>query len=50
MAALGGPIGLAILAVTGLIAAIKLYDKYNGETIRLESLKKNTDTGNRRSL
>jgi len=40
MAALGGPIGLAILAVTGLIAAIKLYDKYNGETIRLESLKK----------
>jgi len=39
MAALGGPIGLAILAVTGLIAAIKLYDKYNAESARLDSLK-----------
>ena len=38
MAALGGPIGLAILAVTGLIAAIKLYDKYSAESMRLESL------------
>lgn len=38
--ALGGPLGLTIMAVTGLIAAIKLYDKHNAETVRIEKLRK----------
>jgi TP901 family phage tail tape measure protein len=33
------PIGLIITAITALIGAIKLYDKYNAESIRLEKLK-----------
>lgn len=33
------PIGLVIAAVTALITAIKLYDKYNKETIRIEEIK-----------
>lgn len=37
--ALGGPLGLAILSVTGLVAAIKLYDERNAESIRLDEFK-----------
>lgn len=37
--ALGGPLGLAIMAITGLAAGIKLYDKYNAESLRLEAVK-----------
>lgn len=40
LTALGGPLGIAILAITGIVAAIKLYDKNSAETIRLEKLKK----------
>jgi TP901 family phage tail tape measure protein len=39
MALIGGPIGMVILGITGLIAAIKLYDKYNAESMRLEAVK-----------
>jgi hypothetical protein len=34
------PIGLIIMGITALITAIKLYDKYNAESIRLEKEKK----------
>jgi TP901 family phage tail tape measure protein len=37
--ALGGPLGLAVMGVTGLIAAIKLYDQRNSESLRLEAVK-----------
>lgn len=39
LVALGGPLGIAILALTGIVAAIKLYDKHSAETVRLEALK-----------
>lgn len=39
MAALGGPIGVVIMGLTGLMAAIKFYDKNNSESLRLESNK-----------
>lgn len=34
------PLGLVIMGITALISAIKLYDKYNAESIRLEKEKK----------
>jgi len=45
------PIGLVIAGITALIAAVKLYDKYNKESIRLEeekqkSIKKVKDATN----
>jgi TP901 family phage tail tape measure protein len=33
------PIGLIITGITALVAGIKAYDKYNGETVRLEKEK-----------
>lgn len=33
------PIGLIITGITALVAGIKAYDKYNGETLRLEKEK-----------
>ncbi|MHC1707439.1 MAG: phage tail tape measure protein [Bacteroidales bacterium] len=33
------PIGLIITGITALVAGIKAYDKYNGETLRLENEK-----------
>lgn len=40
MTAALGPVGLVIMGVTGLISAIKLYDKYNATSIRLDHEKK----------
>jgi len=34
------PIGLIIAGITSLVAAIKIYDKYNAESVRLEKEKK----------
>lgn len=36
------PIGLVIIALTALIAAVKAYEKYNSEAVRLEQLKEST--------
>ena len=36
------PIGLLIIGVTALIAAIKAYEKYNSEAVRLEKIKAST--------
>lgn len=36
------PVGLLIIGITGLIAAIKTYDKYNSEAIRNEKIKEST--------
>ena len=36
------PIGVIILGITALVAAIKIYDKYNAETLRLEKIKVST--------
>lgn len=39
MLAMMGPLGWIIAAITGIIVAIKLYDKYNSESIRIEKEK-----------
>lgn len=36
---LGGPLGMITLAITGLIAGIKAYDKYNADAVRREKEK-----------